>query len=98
MNQYMVEIILPGEFTQDFAQLIPAQRARINELFGEGSIRSYSLAMDRSLLWVIFVAESTDEVEGFLDSFPIIDYCSHSTHELMFHDMATNELPRISLN
>ena len=94
----MVEVILPEVFTQEFANLIPSQRARINDLFNEGSIRSYSLAMDRSLVWVVFVAESLEAVSDMLDTFPVMPYCSYNIHELMFHDMATQELPRISLN
>lgn len=98
MKQYMVEVVLPKVFTQEFLRLIPPQRARINELFEEGTIRSYSLAQNRSVLWVVFVAPSVAEVEEMLESFPIINYCSYGLHELMFHDMATHELPRISLN
>lgn len=98
MNQYMVEIVLPEHFTQEFVQLIPEQRACINRLFDEGSISCYSLSLDRSLLWAVMVAPSTQEVESILDTFPIISYCSFDVHELMFHDMASQELPRISLN
>lgn len=94
----MADVSLPSIFTQGFMSLIPAQRAMINRLIQEGTIRCYSLAMDRSQLWVVLIAENRDEAEELLDSFPIMDHCSYTLHELMFHDMVTQELPRISLN
>ena len=98
MNQYMVEIRLPRQFSQEFMRLIPAQRACVNKLFEEGSIRCYSLAMDRSLLWVVMVAGSPQDVEDVLETFPVMPYCTFDISELMFHDMASHELPRISMN
>lgn len=98
LNQYMAAISLPQEIDQEFMNLIPAQRARINLLMQEGTIRAYSLALDRSLLWVVVIGASVWEIEGILNSFPIMPYCEVSIHELMFHDMVTHELPRISLN
>ena len=44
------------------------------------------------------VAENEDDVTEILDSFPIMPYAEADVHELMFHDMATHELPRLSLN
>jgi muconolactone delta-isomerase len=98
MNQYMVEITLPERFTREFVRLIPDQRAQVNRLFEEGSIRSYSLSLDRAQLWAVMIAPSVQDIEEILGTFPIMPYCSFSIHELMFHDMATQELPRISLN
>ncbi|RMG74179.1 MAG: hypothetical protein D6722_02785 [Bacteroidetes bacterium] len=94
----MAEIVLPEEMTQAFTNLIPDQRARINLLMQEGTIRSYSLALDRRMLWVVLIAATEWEVEGILESFPIMPHCEAHIHELMFHDMVTHELPRISLN
>lgn len=98
MNQYMVEIALPEHFTQAFVRLIPEQRAQVNRLFEEGSIRAYSLSLDRAQLWAVVLAPSVADVEELLDTFPIMPYCAFDVHELLFHDMASQELPRISLN
>lgn len=97
-NQYLIELQLPGVLTPDFANLIPAQRATVNRLLQNGDIRSYSLALDRSKLWVVMIGKTADDVLALLDSFPIIDFCETSISELMFHDMATHELPRMSMN
>jgi hypothetical protein len=98
MNQYMVEIALPEQFTKDFVRLIPEQRALVNQLFEAGSLRAYSLSLDRAQLWTVVLAPSPEEALDIIDTFPIMPYCSSDIHELMFHDTATQELPRISLN
>ena len=97
-QQYMVEIALPAIFTAEFASLIPAQRARINHLLIQGDIRSYTLSLDRSRLWVVMSGRDEEHIEAILDTFPIMEHCVATIHELMFHDMATHEAPRISLN
>lgn len=97
-NQYLAEIYLPEVFSGDFMALIPAQRAKINELLMEGTIRSYSLDMNRSKVWVVLIAETEAMARELLGEFPVMPYCSFDLFELMFHDMATHELPRISLN
>ena len=98
MNQYMVEIFLPHTLTQEFMSLIPAQRAIVNRLVHSGTIRSYSLSLNRSRLWVVLTAKETEEVHVILDEFPIMPYSEAEIHELMFHDVASHELPRLSLN
>lgn len=98
VHQYLVEIALPEVLTPDFANLIPSQRATVNRLLQNGDIRSYSLALDRSKLWVVMVGKTQDHVQELLNSFPIIDFCDTSICELLFHDMAIHELPRLSLN
>ena len=97
-HQYMVDIELPETLTPEFMALIPEQRAVTNELMNDGSIASYTLALDRSRLWVIMVAESEKEVKELLDTMPIMPYSRPTIHELMFHENATRDLPRISLN
>ena len=74
MHLYMVEIGLPHYFSQEFMALIPEQRALVNELQSDGVIHSYSLSLDRSKLWVVMVAESPEEVDDILESFPIMPY------------------------
>lgn len=98
VNQYLVEIDLPRVLTPDFANLIPAQRATVNRLLQNGDIKSYALALDRSKLWVVMVGKTQDQVTELLESFPIIDFCETSINELLFHDMASHELPRMSMN
>lgn len=94
----MVEIGIPSVLPPHFMSLIPAQRARVNEMMEEGHIRSYTLSMDRGKLWVVMIAASRREIRELIDTFPIMPYCSAEIFDLMFHDAVPYELPRISLN
>lgn len=94
----MVDINLPGEFTQEFAAKIPEQRFYINEMMADGVIENYSLAIDRRKLWVVIDAKSEEDVMNVLADFPIIDDISFDIHELMFHNSAALTFPSFSLN
>ena len=97
MEQYLVEIFLP-EFTEEFFELVPAQREYINQCMSKGSIRSYSLAADRSKLWVMFTTASEAEMLKILNRFPIIKWINYKTYPLMFHNSMEMMIPAISLN
>lgn len=98
MNQYMIDIQLPQPITEEFADLIPNQRAMVNTLMGEGRISSYALSMDRSRLWVIVNAESAESARGIIASFPIIAFIKFRVHDLMFHNSIRLLHPQFSLN
>lgn len=98
MNHYLIDIDLPDEIDDEFMALVPEQRLHINKLMQEGIITSYSLASDRSKLWVTLVAEDEQEVGYVLNSFPMIAYMVYSIHELAFHNTAQYTMPPISLN
>jgi hypothetical protein len=80
----MITIKLPDELTEDFVLLIPRQRAHIDQLMDEGKVLQYSLASDRTTLWVTIVAESEIMNPGIM--------------ELAFHNSVSNELPKLIMN
>ena len=96
MEQYLVEMFLP-EFTEEFVELIPAQREYIDKCLSQGSIRSYSLAGDRSKLWIVFTAKSEMEMKRILNRFPVIRMVTYKSYPLMFHN-SMELLLAISLN
>ncbi len=98
MNQYLVEFELPATFDQHFVALIPEQRAQVNSLMRSGRLTNYALALDRSKLWVFFVAGSEREVNEIISTFPLIDYMKPSIHQLMFHENIGFQFPVMSLN
>lgn len=49
-RSFMVEFELPESLTEYFLSLVPSQRETVEILMSEGKIRSYSLALDRSVL------------------------------------------------
>ncbi|OWY20493.1 hypothetical protein C7N43_27060 [Sphingobacteriales bacterium UPWRP_1] len=98
MSLYMIDIQLPDDFTQDFIELIPYQRAHIDQLMNNGKVVSYSLAANRSKLWVIIDADNRREVYDILSGFPIFDYIKPVVSELAFHNHAEHGLLEFSLN
>lgn len=98
MHQFMVDITLPAELTEEFLSLIPKQRALVNQLFNQGKLTSYSLALDRSKLWATIVAESEEEVACFLSLLPLRKFMKVEIHQLAFHQNTTHNLARISMN
>lgn len=98
MSQFFVDFRIPQPLTQEFVSLIPAHRARVNELMSQGKILSYSLAMDRSRVWAVVQAASVEDAESIADSLPLSPYMHWDVHELMFHNSVQLALPAMSMN
>jgi muconolactone delta-isomerase len=98
MNQYMAELDLPDPLPDEFVSLIPSQRARVNELMNLGRIAGYTLAMDRSKLWTVIVADSETEALELVSTFPLFKFMAVSIRELAFHQSPSLMIPHFSLN
>ena len=96
-KQFMVEMELPEVFDEKLIALIPKQRNVVNRMLAKGKIKSYSLSMDRSMLWAIFVANSEFEVLELISEFPLADYMTPYITELMFTN-TENQVLQFSLN
>ncbi len=93
----MVEFSLPETFTEEFLALIPRQRYVINTMLAEGAVKSYSLALDRSSLWVVMLAESEFGLMEQIARMPLSNYMAPHISELMFHN-AADSVMQFSLN
>ena len=98
LRQYMVEFKLPEVLTEDFSDLIPEQRAKINSLMDAGVVMCYTLNMERTKLWTVIVANSEPAVMDLIGQFPLIRYMKPTIHELTFHHQSSLVMPSISLN
>ena len=98
MRQFIIDIQLPEVLTEDFISRIPRQREMVDELMVKGTIYFYSLAYDRSKLWVGIKAENEEEVWNILYSFPLIEFMNADIHELAFHNSARMNIMQLSLN
>lgn len=98
MNQYMITLKLPFEFSEEFMRLIPKQRAHVDTLMDEGKILHYSLALDRSFVWLTMIADSEEVVMDRLAQFPLIAFMQPEISELAFHNSISNELPKLIMN
>ena len=93
----MVEFELPHVLTEEFVRLIPRQRDHINRLLAEGKVKSYSLAMDRSRLWMVFAAETEFDVMETITGFPLGGFMTPAIMELAFHN-AQDMVLQFSMN
>jgi len=98
MKQFMIDVTLPDNPTEDFFSLVPKQRAMINSLMRKGIIISYTLSRDRSQLWIVMDAESEINVIEVLAEFPLIHFMKPEIHELLFHNSMYINIPKVSLN
>lgn len=99
MTAYMFQFELPAAFSDEMAAVIPAQRARVNQLFLDGKLLSYSLSQLRTALWCVIIAADEQEALEVVASFPLHPYFSDvMCQPLMFHNMMPAGLPDFSLN
>lgn len=98
MNTYMISIGLPAEITEEFVALIPKQRKKIDKLMDQGIVLNYSLAIDRSKVWVTLLASSENKAMDILATFPMIHFMKPEIMELAFHNSVSNELPKLIMN
>jgi len=93
----MVEFAVPAPFPQELYHFIPKQRSVVNDLFTSGKLVSYTLSMDLTKLWVIFLASTESELITLVDKLPLTSYMDYDYTELRFHQ-SLKLLPTMSLN
>jgi len=98
MNEYMIIVRFATSFNEEFASLIPEQRAQINRLMEKGIITSYSLSADRGTLWVTLLATSVEAVEKTLRMMPLYKFMRYEIVELMFHNSPIFARMHLSMN
>ena len=98
LYEYMVTFDLPKYFDEDFASLIPAQRAVVNQLMKGGVITSYAVSLESSNLWVTMIAETENEVREIISGFPIKDKVDYVISKLAFRNTVNSLVPNFSLN
>jgi muconolactone delta-isomerase len=98
MNFFIATIYLPLDTDDEFWNILPSHRSRINTWMQEGIIQVYSLASDRSKLWAIFYCESEKKVDDYIRMMPLFSYFdTYDIDELAFHNNVSM-MPVMSLN
>lgn len=93
----MVEFQLPFPFPVELEEMIPDQRVAVHDLFLEEKLMTYTLAMNRSKLWAIFLAEEESELMTYIDRLPMSAYLQYDYCEIMFHE-TIQYIPSMSQN
>ena len=98
MNHWMIRLRFPAFPTQEFLQLIPAQRAIVDRLLRQGVIRTYSLTGDRRELWIVLRAENESAMQTVLNKLPLSEFAQITAQEAMFHLDSVELFPEPSVN
>ncbi|MCK9424484.1 MAG: hypothetical protein M0Q21_00440 [Ignavibacteriaceae bacterium] len=98
MKEFMASISLPGLISEEYIELIPAQKEYISKLVNQKKITSYGLSSDRTKLWITFSAESEAEVWRLIAGFSLYKYMEVEIDELLFHENTKLFFPQLSLN
>ena len=98
MAGFLFQLELPV-ITDRIASLIPLHREHINALFAKGRILSYSVSINRNLIWCVINAEDEQEAMEMVVAFPLFPCFTDVTcHPLLFHNVLPAAMPGISLN
>lgn len=98
MSEYMVSCDLPEVISEELMSLIPEQRKVVNKLFQTGVLTGYTLALDRTKLWITLLAHDEEQVMETLAKMPVMPFLRVDIHPLAFHNAARVVLPALSLN
>lgn len=99
MPTFVVSLLLPESFEDDFIALIPRHRNFINGLLNEKVIETYAISSDRSRGWATI--NGADEAAGraVVEQFPLYQFMRGvEIDELFIFDTVASRFPHISLN
>ena len=99
MPTFVVSVLLPESFDDDFIALIPRHRDFINRLLNEKIIETYAIGSDRSRGWVTINGDDEAAVRAVVEQFPLYHFM-HGVEidELFIFDTLASRFPHISLN
>ena len=99
MPTFVVSVLLPESFDDDFIALIPRHREFINRLLNEKIVETYAISSDRSRGWVTINGDDEAAVRAVVEQFPLYQYL-HGVEidELFIFDTLASRFPHISLN
>lgn len=84
MQYFQVYSKLP-ELNEDMISRIPEHRQKIDRLLALGRLAGYSVAMDRTALWMIVYASDEMAVMDLIAELPLNEYLNPEISPLMFH-------------
>lgn len=85
-RQYFFELKLPATKSQAFMNLIPDQRAYINDMLSDGSILNYSVTEDLMLVYCVIDAADDEEALEIIANMPLSAFMKVDMRPLMFYN------------
>ena len=96
--QFMVDFTLPDSLPDEFMDLVPSQKLRMEKLFDQGKLCSFASAFDTSKMWAIFNANSEYEVMKLLATLPLTTFTQVQISMLSTYNTMDAFLPQFSMN
>ncbi len=93
----MADLRLPDEITSAFVDLMPQQRAVVDQFLQEGVLVNYAVSLEDARAWAVFNANSEMEVLEFLAQFPLTPFMEVEVSQLSTYNTTTGS-PAFSLN
>ena len=82
----------------EFMTLIPPHRTYIDHLINKNVIESYAVSMESQTVWIIFNAETKEEVDQYLTKSPLYKYWQYKIEELFVYDGQLFRMPSLQMN
>ena len=89
---------MPPVLNDRFTSTIPAQRAKINQMFSSGKIVSYAVSLENLKVWAVFNAETEGEANDLARELPLTKYMKYVVNPLTFMNILTARVPSFSVN
>ena len=89
---------MPPVLNDRFTSTIPAQRAKINQMFSSGKIVSYAVSLENLKVWAVFNAETEGEANELARELPLTKYMKYAVNPLTFMNILTARVPSFSVN
>ncbi len=98
MSAFLFQLEL-SELTDEVVAVIPTHRRQINKLFADGHVVSYSVSVQRNMIWCVINADTESEAMELVNTFPLYKFFTDVVcHPLLFHNVLPAVMPGISLN
>jgi len=96
MHKFQVTISFTMD--DDFMGKVSAHRDYISSLIEKNIIEYYTVSMDSYRSWILFNAETKDEVIDYISKSPLSSYWKVEVDRLFVYDGITYRLPDVVLN
>ncbi len=72
--KFMVSFLFRSEDLVEIKPFVSQERARSKELTKQGVVQGFYVSSDNSHVWMVMKSESRDQLQTYLESFPIYPY------------------------
>jgi len=99
MSKFVVTLLLPPSFTDEFTALIPSHWSFISKLLDERVIEVYAISADRSRGWVTMNGATDASVRALVAQMPLYPFFTRiEVDELYVYDSVASRLPPLYPN